>query len=246
MAYLGVVQSLYNGCTITLYRFYNDNVVTDTGVVFICFSIHFIRGVVDMSLGCKVHYCVNGLSDEKEVDKASTTNIPLDNRDTQFPSWTLNVMPYTKSELSMTEGLFTSLELTESQYSDKIDTPMLFVGRCYVYFNFLRFRVSYHTALLVHVVTVGTSCPKDPCCCQVDVCYKPRRSSGSVDPAKDVRTGCPDTPSDGFSMIRTILDRIEHCPDMIFENVVCSPWGTRIECGSGRSVAPIKAGGSGS
>ena len=84
-------------------------------------------------------------------------------------------------------------------YKCSIFTPWLLTcSRCYVYFNFLRFRVSYHTALLVHVVTVGTSCPKDPCCCQVDVCYKPRRSSGSVDPAKDVRTGCPDTPSDGF------------------------------------------------
>ena len=105
------------------------------GVVFICFSIDFIRGVVDRSLGCKVHYCINGLSDEKEVDKASTTNIPLDNRDTQFPSWTLDVMPYTKSELSMTEGLFTSLELTESQYYDKIDTSMLFVESWFTYSN---------------------------------------------------------------------------------------------------------------
>lgn len=31
-----------------------------------------------MSLGCKVHYCVNGLSDEKEVDKVSTANVSLD------------------------------------------------------------------------------------------------------------------------------------------------------------------------
>ena len=36
------------------------------------------KGVVNMSLGCKVHYCVNGLSDEKEVDKVSTANVSLD------------------------------------------------------------------------------------------------------------------------------------------------------------------------
>ena len=40
--------------------------------------------------------------------------------------------------------------------------------------------------------------PDDPRSCQVDVRFQPRLSSGSVVPTKDVRTGCPDTPSDGF------------------------------------------------
>ena len=40
--------------------------------------------------------------------------------------------------------------------------------------------------------------PKDPRCCQVDAHFQPRLSSGLVVPAKDVWTGCPDTPSDGF------------------------------------------------
>ena len=39
---------------------------------------------------------------------------------------------------------------------------------------------------------------RDPRCCQVDVRYQPRLSFDSVVPAKDVRTGCPDTPFDGF------------------------------------------------
>ena len=37
-----------------------------------------------------------------------------------------------------------------------------------------------------------------PRSCQVDARFQPRLSSGSVFPAKDVRTGCPDTPSDDF------------------------------------------------
>ena len=40
--------------------------------------------------------------------------------------------------------------------------------------------------------------PDNPRSCQVDARFQPRLSSGSVAPAKDVRTGCPDTPSDGF------------------------------------------------
>ena len=39
---------------------------------------------------------------------------------------------------------------------------------------------------------------RDPRCCQVDTRFQPRLSYGLVDPAKDVRTGCPDTPSDSF------------------------------------------------
>ena len=58
---------------------------------------------------------------------------------------------------------------------------------------------SLHTAYkILENVSVDTLCPRDPCRCQVDACYQLRRSSGSVDPAKDVRTGCPDTPSDDF------------------------------------------------
>ena len=45
---------------------------------------------------------------------------------------------------------------------------------------------------------VDASRPRDPRCCQVDARFQPRTSSGSVDPAKDVWTGCPDTPSNGF------------------------------------------------
>ena len=57
----------------------------------------------------------------------------------------------------------------------------------------------YSTAYkILENVSVDTLCLRDPCRCQVDACYQLRRSSGSVDPAKDVRTGCPDTPSDGF------------------------------------------------
>ena len=77
MAYLGVVQSLYNGCTVTLYRFYNDNVVTDTGVVFICFSIDFIRGVVDMGLGCKVHIVSMDLVMRRKLTKPALLIFPL-------------------------------------------------------------------------------------------------------------------------------------------------------------------------
>ena len=45
---------------------------------------------------------------------------------------------------------------------------------------------------------VEASRPRDPRNCQVDVRFQPRMNSGSVNPAKDVQTGCPDTPSDGF------------------------------------------------
>ena len=44
---------------------------------------------------------------------------------------------------------------------------------------------------------VKALCPDDPRSCQVDARFQPRLSSGSV-VTKDVRTGCPDTPSDGF------------------------------------------------
>ena len=40
--------------------------------------------------------------------------------------------------------------------------------------------------------------PRDPRCCQMDAHFQPRLSSDSIDPTKDVRTGCLDTPSDGF------------------------------------------------
>ena len=45
---------------------------------------------------------------------------------------------------------------------------------------------------------VEASRPCDPRSCQVDTRSQPRLSSGSVIPAKGIRTGCPDTPSDGF------------------------------------------------
>ena len=45
---------------------------------------------------------------------------------------------------------------------------------------------------------VEASHPCDPRSCQMDACSQPKLSSGSVVPAKDVRTGCPDTPFDGF------------------------------------------------
>ena len=48
------------------------------------------------------------------------------------------------------------------------------------------------------VQLVEASRPCDPCSCQMDARSQPRLSYGSVVPAKDVRTGCPDTPSDGF------------------------------------------------
>ena len=47
-------------------------------------------------------------------------------------------------------------------------------------------------------MTVDALRPRDPRSCQVDVRLQPRLSFGSVDPAKDVRTGCSDTLSDGF------------------------------------------------
>ena len=45
---------------------------------------------------------------------------------------------------------------------------------------------------------VKALCPDDPRSCQVDTRFQPRSSSGSVFPAKDVQTGCPDTPFDDF------------------------------------------------
>ena len=45
---------------------------------------------------------------------------------------------------------------------------------------------------------VEASRPRDLRGCQVDACFQPRMISSSVNPVKDVRTGCPDTPSDGF------------------------------------------------
>ena len=45
---------------------------------------------------------------------------------------------------------------------------------------------------------VDASRPRDPRSCQVDARFQPRMNSSSVDPTKDVRTGCPDTPFDGF------------------------------------------------
>ena len=36
------------------------------------------KRIVNMCLGCKVHYCINVLCDQEEVDKISTGNIALD------------------------------------------------------------------------------------------------------------------------------------------------------------------------
>ena len=51
---------------------------------------------------------------------------------------------------------------------------------------------------LIVADNVDASRPRDPRSCQVDARLQPRLSSGSVVPAKDVWTGCLDTPSDGF------------------------------------------------
>ena len=48
------------------------------------------------------------------------------------------------------------------------------------------------------VISVEALRPDDPRSCQMDARFQPRSSSGSVIPAKGVRTGCPDTSSDGF------------------------------------------------
>ena len=48
------------------------------------------------------------------------------------------------------------------------------------------------------MVPADASCPRDPRRCQGDARFQPRMISGSVNPAKVVRTGCPETPSDGF------------------------------------------------
>ena len=45
---------------------------------------------------------------------------------------------------------------------------------------------------------VEASHPCDPRSCQMDARSQPILSFGSVVPTKDVRTGCSDTPSDGF------------------------------------------------
>ena len=47
-------------------------------------------------------------------------------------------------------------------------------------------------------VDVDASRPRDPRSCQGDARFQPMMISGSVNPAKDVQTGCPDTPSDSF------------------------------------------------
>ena len=48
------------------------------------------------------------------------------------------------------------------------------------------------------VMLVEVLRPDDPRSCQMDARFQPRLSSDSVVPTKDVRIGCPDTPSDGF------------------------------------------------
>ena len=54
-----------------------------------------------------------------------------------------------------------------------------------------------HTSKL-QVLIVEALRPDDPHSCQVDARFQSRLSSGLVVPVKDVRTRCPDTPSDGF------------------------------------------------
>ena len=51
---------------------------------------------------------------------------------------------------------------------------------------------------LRYLTIVDTSRPRDLRSCQVDARFQTRMNSGSVNPTKDVRTGCPDTPSNGF------------------------------------------------
>ena len=47
-------------------------------------------------------------------------------------------------------------------------------------------------------MAIEASRPRDPCGCLVDACSQPRMISSLVNPAKDVRTGVLDTPSNGF------------------------------------------------
>ena len=47
-------------------------------------------------------------------------------------------------------------------------------------------------------VNVDASHPRDPRSRQRDTRFQPRMIPALVNPAKDVQTGCPDTPSDGF------------------------------------------------
>ena len=51
---------------------------------------------------------------------------------------------------------------------------------------------------LVTLWFVDASRPRDPHGCPMDACFQPRMVPASTNPTKDVRTGCPDTPSDGF------------------------------------------------
>ena len=66
--------------------------------------------------------------------------------------------------------------------------------------------------------------PRDPRCCQMDARFQPRLSSDSIDPTKDVRTGCPDTPSDGFvshgsrDQAVSLFSGIENLPSSLCEN----------------------------
>ena len=48
------------------------------------------------------------------------------------------------------------------------------------------------------LIPIDVLCPRDPRSRQKDARFQPRMIPASVNPAKDVRTGCPDTPSDGF------------------------------------------------
>ena len=48
------------------------------------------------------------------------------------------------------------------------------------------------------MVIVEALRPKDPRSRQMDACFQPRMIPASVNPAKDVRTGCSNTPFDSF------------------------------------------------
>nr|CAN74648.1 hypothetical protein VITISV_028032 [Vitis vinifera] len=76
--------------------------------------------------------------------------------------------------------------------------------------------------------------PNDPRSCQVDGRFQPRLSFGSVFLAKDVRTGRPDTPSEGgrtwaVAGCRNDVARLAHfrSPDKGARHV--SSWGIRME-----------------
>ena len=68
---------------------------------------------------------------------------------------------------------------------------------CYVV-AWLQYREEEESKVCEVVMLVEVLRPDDPRSCQMDARFQPRQSSGSVVPAKDVRTRCPDTPSDGF------------------------------------------------